>query len=163
MPKRTPSPTIIGIDPGLTGALAVVRPGTVLACYDMPVETGAGNRRRVSAPVLVQLLKQVTKEHGPAPVALEQVSAMPKQGVSSMFSLGRSLGVVEAVTVALGLELTFYSAQHWKRRHGLVGRPKDASRTRAMELYPAAADWLVRKKDHGRADAILIAHMRLTR
>ncbi|NCC40357.1 MAG: hypothetical protein EOM21_13045 [Gammaproteobacteria bacterium] len=158
----TAPPVVIGIDPGLSGAIVCVRPREVLACLDMPIETGTANRRRISAPVLVHLLTQIVQEHRVTTVALERVAAMPGQGVSSMFSFGRSLGVVEGVVAALGLELSYYSPASWKRRYGLTGRAKEASRTRALELYPAAAEWLERKKDHGRADAILLAHTRLT-
>jgi crossover junction endodeoxyribonuclease RuvC len=153
---------VIGIDPGLTGAIVCVRPREVLTCLDMPIETGAANRRRISAPVLVHLLTQLLREYRVDAVALEQVAAMPGQGVSSMFSFGRSLGVVEGAVAALGLEVTYYAPASWKRRYGLTGRTKEASRTRALELYPAAVPWLERKKDHGRADAILLAHTRLT-
>ena len=157
-----PEMTAIGIDPGLTGALAFVRAGHVLTCLDMPVETGAGNRRRVSAARLAHLLREQVERHGPCVAALEAVAARPGQGVSSVFSFGRSLGVLEGVLAACAIPVAYYQPTAWKRALGLLGRPKDASLTRALELFPTAAPWLMRKKDHGRADAILLAHRRLT-
>lgn len=154
--------TVIGVDPGISGALVCIREGAVLACIDAPIESGAGNRNRLSAPVLTYHLQNLIKLYQPTGAALEAVSAMPGQGVSSMFSFGRSLGAVEGVLAALGIATTYYAPSAWKRRYGLVGRPKDASRTRALELFPDAAGWLTRKKDHGRADAILLAHLLLT-
>lgn len=161
MPKR-PLPTVLGIDPGLTGAIVCLRAHEVLICHDMPIEVGTGKRRRVSAPALVHLLSGLIERYQPAAVAVEQVSARPNEGVVSSFSFGRSLGVLEGAVAALGLEITYHSPASWKRRYGLAGRPKDASRAKALELYPKAVPWLKRKKDHGRADAILIAHTRLT-
>ena len=153
--------TILGIDPGLTGAIVCLRSHEVLSCHDMPVEAGVGRRRRVCAPALAHLLTSLIERYQPDAVAIEQVSARPDQGVSSMFSFGRSLGVLEGAVAVLGLEMTYHSPVSWKRRYGLTGRPKDASRAKALELYPKAVPWLRRKKDHGRADAILIAHARL--
>ena len=161
-PTSAPALTILGVDPGLTGALGVVQANRVLACHDMPIEVGTGKRKRVSAAALVHLLAEIVDAYAPSAVALEQVSAMPGQGTSSMFSFGRSLGIVEGVVAALGLGVTYHSPAAWKRRYGLTGRPKDASRAKALELYPKAVPWLKRKKDHGRADAILLAHTRLT-
>ena len=160
MPKHAPL-IVLGIDPGLTGAIACVRPHEVLICHDMPIEVGTGKRRRVSAPALVHLMTSLIERFQPHAVAIEQVSARPDQGVASMFAFGRSLGVLEGVVAALGLEVTYHSPAAWKRRYGLTGRPKDASRAKALELYPKAVPWLARKKDHGRADAILLAHTRL--
>ena len=89
-------------------------------------------------------------------VYLEAVGPMPKQGVTSVFSFGRSTGVVEGVVAALGLSLTRTKPQVWKRQAGLLNRGKDASRGRALDLYPHAAQWLARVRDTGRAEAILI-------
>jgi crossover junction endodeoxyribonuclease RuvC len=88
-------------------------------------------------------------------VYLERVSAMPGQGVVSMFSFGRSYGAVEAAVSVLGYPLTYITPAVWKRSAGLIGGEKDASRGRVLDLYPDAG--VTRKKDNGRADAILIA------
>lgn len=155
------APIVIGIDPGVTGALACVRDGEVLTCLDLPTETGVGNRRRLSVPVLVYRLREILALHGPCVAALESVAARPGQGVSSVFGFGRTLGALEGVLGALEIPVTYYAPSSWKRRYGLLGRPKDASRTKALELFPGAAPWLTRVKDHGRAEAILLAHRRL--
>ncbi len=159
---KSPILTVIGIDPGLSGALVCIREGTVLACLDTPVEHSTGSRNRLSAPVLAFHVQNLLKLYQPSMAALDSVSAMPGQGVSSMFSFGRSLGAVEGILAALGVATTYYTPSVWKRRYGLLGHPKDASRTRALELFPNAAGWLTRKKDHGRADALLLAHLLLT-
>lgn len=159
---KVPPSTVIGIDPGLSGALVCIRGAEVLACHDLPVESGVGRRNRLSAPVLTHHLRELLTAHGPCRAALEAVSAMPGQGVSSMFSFGRSLGAVEGVLAALGIAVTYYTPAVWKRSYGLSGRPKDASRTRALELFPSAAGLLTRKKDHGRAEALLLAHLLLS-
>ena len=152
----------LGIDPGLSGALVCVRGTEVLTCLDLPVEQGTGTRQRLSAPVLAHHLRELLTAHGPCHAALEAVAARPGNGVSSMFGFGRSLGAIEGVLAALGIPATYYTPATWKRRYGLLGCPKDASRTRALELYPGAAGWLTRKKDHGRADALLLAHLWLS-
>lgn len=159
---KTSTATVIGIDPGLSGALVCIRGVEVLACHDLPIESGVGRRNRLSAPVLAHHLRELTAAHGPCLAALEAVAAMPGQGVTSMFSFGRTLGAVEGVLAALGIAVTYYTPAVWKRAYGLSGRPKDASRTRALELFPQAAGLLTRKKDHGRAEALLLAHLLLT-
>ena len=103
---KAPTLTVIGIDPGLSGALVCIREGTVLACLDTPVEHSTGNRNRLSAPVLAFHVQNLIKLYQPNMAALESVSAMPGQGVSSMFSFGRSLGAVEGILAALGVATT---------------------------------------------------------
>lgn len=144
---------IIGIDPGMSGAIAVLdRKGGLVAVYDMPtMPKGAGKKQQVNAAGVSAKIKSFR----PAAVYLERVSSMPNQGVSSMFSFGESFGVVRGVTAALSMPIELITPQTWKRRFGLLGTEKDAARTKAIELYPAAA--LARKKDIGRADALLIA------
>ena len=88
---------------------------------------------------------------------IENVHARPGQGVTGMFSLGVSLGSVLGVIAALRLPYTLINPGQWKRRAGLTGKPKDASRARALQLHPELAERLSRKKDHGRAEAVLIA------
>ncbi len=90
-------------------------------------------------------------------VYIERVSAMPGQGVTSMFGFGRSMGVVEGIAAAMGLRVIYPTPQAWKRRAGLTGKPKDASRTVASLMFPEIASRLSRKKDVGVADALLIA------
>ena len=89
---------------------------------------------------------------------IEQVHAMPKQGVSSAFGFGRSVGAIEGVVAALYIPTEMVTPQEWKKRAGLLRKPKDAARGLAIRLFPDVADRLARKKDVGRADALLIAH-----
>ena len=147
----------IGIDPGISGAIAMVDDETsfCIRVEDMPwVITGFRSTKQVNAPELAKMLTSMRyREY--ATVYLEQVHAMPKQGVTSMFNFGTSYGIVLGVVGALNLPLVLVSSGTWKRRAGLRGKPKDASRTLAQQLYPEIS--LSRKKDIGRADAILIA------
>lgn len=146
----------IGIDPGLSGALALLLGDECLQVSDMPV-AGEKRHRSVSAALLADtLLALVDRCQDRPTVVIERVSAMPKQGVSSTFAFGRSLGIAEGVVGALGLPLVRVTPQVWKRRAGLIGTEKDAARQRAIELFPERSVDLARKKDGGRADAILI-------
>lgn len=148
---------IIGIDPGITGAFAVLEADThrLLDVMDMPL-LSEGKKQRIHGYCLAILLKQWSQgEYQVRMTYLEKVHAMPKQGVTSMFSMGRSFGAVETAISMLALPITYIPPQVWKRRARLIGQAKDVARTRALELYPEAP--LTRKKDHNRADAILIA------
>lgn len=146
---------IIGIDPGITGALAALDAESLalVDVVDMPTLL-EGKKRRVNGSQLGRILRQ-WKSDPIQMVYLEQVHSMPGQGVASMFSMGRSFGSAETAVTLLGLPLTYVSPVKWKRRARLIGKDKDVARTRAIELYPNAP--LSRKKDHNRADAMLIA------
>jgi crossover junction endodeoxyribonuclease RuvC len=147
---------ILGIDPGASGALVFLDSETQrLTVYDMPVvevKRGTGIKRHVSA----QLLAAVFADIQPDAAFLEQVGAMPGQGVSSMFAFGRAAGVVEGVIAAIGIPLNFVTPQTWQKAMAVRGG-KDGSRMRAAELFPKQADQFKRVKDDGRADATLIA------
>jgi len=141
----------IGVDCGISGAIALLNDNdSFIAVYDMPVMAGTGKRQQVNGAELAKILKHVG---GVAYV--EKVYAMPKQGVSSMFSFGTSYGIVLGVLAALGIPVVLVTPQSWKKRAGLTGKEKDAARALAQQLYPIAE--LGRKKDIGRADALLIA------
>ena len=142
----------LGIDPGLSGAIALLRDDlSLVAVFDMPVMTLRKGKNQVNAAALANIIKRP----GYTMTAyLEAVSAMPGQGVSSMFSFGTSYGIVQGVLAALGIPVVLVTPQSWKKWAGLVGKEKDYARTLAQRLYPAAE--LSRKKDIGRADAILI-------
>ena len=147
----------IGIDPGVSGALALIDDELVHRVEDMPVmakSSGKGNQ--VNAPMLASVLSDWAEEYGRPEVFLERVGPMPKQGVTAVFSFGKSAGIVEGVVAGLALPLTHIAPQLWKRRAGLLRAEKDASRARAVGLYPQAAAVLSRVKDGGRAEAILI-------
>ena len=150
----------LGIDPGLTGALALVDGERMVRIWDMPVtEKTHGKGREVNAYLLSDLIVDAMSlsDRGLMMARVEQVAAMPGQGVSSMFSFGFSAGVISGVLGSLGVNKQMVRPAAWKRSYGLTGRDKDAARTLAIERYPEAAPLLARKKDVGRADALLIA------
>jgi len=145
----------IGIDPGATGAFAVCRDGKILDAVDLPVmarSTGKGNE--LNARELGNLL--VPYINGSRCI-IESVHAMPGQGVSSTFHFGESFGALKAVLSVLEIPYTLVTPQRWKKHYGLIGHEKDAARTLAITRFPEVADKLKRKKDCGRADAILMA------
>lgn len=147
----------IGIDPGLSGALVQLRNSDMAVCdvADMPVMALTGKRNQVNAAELAKILRPWA-EDGVTAAYLEQVGAMPGQGVSSMFGFGTSYGIVQGVLAALQIPMVLVTPQGWKKRAGIPpGSDKDKARTLAQQLYPEAP--LGRKKDIGRADAILIA------
>lgn len=148
---------IIGIDPGLAGGLAVLRHGECGGVYDLPtMAAGKTGRKMINAAAVAELLREIRVAYSgfSVAVALERPAAMPGQGVSSMFSLGDSFGALRGVVAALNLPLHLIVPAVWKRRFGL-NADKEAARALAISLFPDAA--LARKKDHGRAEALLIA------
>jgi len=146
--------TTIGIDPGISGAIAWIRYGKVLKVEDMPtIPKSTGKGLQVDAHGLSSLLSG----NGSCAVIIESVSAMPGQGVTSMFSFGKSAGIIEGILAAYEIPYSFVRPQAWKKKFGLSGKDKDASRGLCLREHPEVADRLTRKKDNGRADAILIA------
>ena len=148
---------LCGIDPGLTGALAVLADnGALVALHDTPVltlRTSRGTRQEYDVPGLVALLAPYA---GPqAHVVLEESQAMPGQGVRSMFTIGYGFGVWLGLLAVLQMSYTRVRPADWKRPMGLLGKDKEASRLRAMQLFPGAD--LRRKRDHGRAEALLLS------
>ena len=142
----------IGIDPGLTGAIAKVQGGNI-EVWDMPT-LELRKKRFVNAPMLADLISSIRTPE--CEVILERVSARPGQGVTSMFSFGTSCGIIQGIIAALHLPLTLVSPQEWRKQMG-VPKGKDGSRQRVLELRPDLASKFSRKKDHGRADAVLMA------
>jgi len=154
---------VIGIDPGISGAISVFDWNTqsLLEVIDMPtleVDSGKTKKRHISAAFLRNILEGYPDSH----VAIEKVGAMPGQGVSSMFNFGRSAGIIEGVVAGLKLPSTYVTPATWTKAVGRAAG-KDASRMRAMELFPSKAELFKRAKDDGRADAALIAYWYLTR
>lgn len=149
----------IGIDPGLGGAIATITPDGVTV-QDMPTQAKLhGKGKQVDAYQLSDVLDELV---GGAPevawlVILEQAASMPKQGVSSVFTYGESWGVLRGCIASKGLPLTLTLPSAWKRRAGLLRADKTASLTLARQTWPNIRDDLARKKDHGRAEALLIA------
>jgi crossover junction endodeoxyribonuclease RuvC len=154
---------IIGIDPGISGAIAIFKNGKLHDVFDMPtVEIASGKtiKRHISAATLRNILELDMYQF--SHVVIEKVGAMPGQGVTSMFNFGRSAGIIEGVVVGLKISHTYVTPQTWTKAVGRAAG-KDASRMRAMELFPAKADLFKRAKDDGRADAALIAYWYITK
>ena len=149
-PKR-----IIGIDVGLNGAIAMMRGETLTGVVDMPTVTLDRNgkaKRQISIPELIAILD----EFKPEEAYIEKVFAMAGQGVTSVFSFGRSLGAIEGVIAARLIKTTLVTPQVWQKAMGVTGG-KDGARARAMEVFPWQASLFKLKKHDGRADAALIA------
>jgi len=157
---------VIGIDPGINGAIAIFRNGVLMSIVDMPtleVNSGKTKKRHISAVGLRDILEMYILELYPTThVVTEKVGAMPGQGVVSMFNFGRSAGIIEGVVAALRMPHTYVTPQTWTKAVGRAAG-KDASRIRAMELFPSKADLFKRAKDDGRADAALIAYWYITK
>ena len=149
---------IIGIDPGLSGGIAVLENNRVLSIFDMPVMSeGKKNKRQLNSAQLVSLIKENIKPSEDVTIVVEQVNAMPGQGVTSMFNFGQTFGAIKGVCAALGLPIFFVRPAKWKKHFELINSSKDASRTKVIEMYPSIAEKLSRKKDVNKSDAILIA------
>jgi len=146
---------IAGIDPGLTGAVAIINGGNVIF-HDTPtikMKNGKKTKTEFLPAEMADLFIRENVEH----VYIEQVSARPGQGVTSMFSFGKGYGIWIGILAALKIPYTFITPQAWKK-HMMQGmKDKDAARIRAQQLYPSTTQELSREKDIGRADALLIA------
>ena len=149
---------IIGIDPGLSGAIAVLENNQVLNIFDIPVMSeGKKNKRQLNSALLVNLLKENINKQEEVAVVVEQVNAMPGQGVTSMFNFGQIFGALKGICAALELPIFFVRPSKWKKHFELINSSKDASRTKAIEMYPNLSSQLSKKKDVNKSDAILIA------
>ena len=148
---------IVGIDPGVSGAICILRNGKVTMTCDMPIMVdGTKSKRQVNAAELANILiNEKIGEHDK--IILESVSAMPGQGVTGMFSFGQSFGVIKGVCAALKLPLHLVRPVKWKKHFNLLNSEKDASRTKVIEMYPYISSQVSKKKDANKADAILIA------
>jgi len=151
---------IIGIDPGLSGSICFFEDGKILDVIEMPTMTeGKKNKRQVNG---AQLYNEIStkinqKKKHDIRVIIEQVSAMPGQGVTSMFNFGQSFGILKGICSAMQLPMYFVRPAKWKKYFGLINSEKDASRTKAIEIFPYFSSNLSKKKDSNKADAILIA------
>ena len=151
---------IIGIDPGISGSICFLDNGKILEVIEMPIMTdGKKNKKQVNGS---QVYNEVTKrikqfEKNQIRVVIEHVSAMPGQGVTSMFNFGQSFGILKGICTAMQLPMYFVRPAKWKKYFNLLNSEKDASRTRAIEIFPYFSSQLSRKKDSNKADAILIA------
>ena len=149
---------IIGIDPGLSGAIAVMKNNKVLNIFEIPVMSeGKKNKRQLNSAQLVRLLKDNIKDEEEVSVIVEQVNAMPGQGVTSMVNFGQTCGAIKGICAALSLPIFFVRPSKWKKHFELINSSKDSSRTKAIERYPLLSSELSKKKDVNKSDAILIA------
>jgi crossover junction endodeoxyribonuclease RuvC len=148
---------ILGIDPGINGGLSVIEivDGTapvMVAAIDIPV-IGSGAKERVD----VAAIRVFIEEYKPGRASIERAQAMPNQGASSGFKYGRAVGAIEATIALCSIPVEIIEASAWKRFWHLPGKDKESGRQKALQLFPAAHAALARKRDHGRADAALIA------
>ena len=146
---------VLGIDVGLNGAIALIADGQLLQVHDMPTVTLERNnktKRMVNAQALSLIIRGAKADAA----YLERLNAMPGQGVTSMFSMGQSLGVVLGILAACEVPTTTIPPRTWQKALD-VPQGKDGSRYRAAQLFPEHADMFSRVKDDGRSDAVLIA------
>ena len=151
---------IIGIDPGITGSLCFFGDGEIIDVVEMPnMPEGKKNKRQVNgAQIYYEIfsrIKDLDKKN--IKVIIEQVSAMPGQGVTSMFNFGQSFGVLKGICAAMQLPVYFVRPAKWKKYFNLINSEKDASRTKAIQIFPYISSQLSKKKDANKADAILLA------
>ena len=151
---------IIGIDPGISGSICFLDNGKILDVIEMPIMTdGKKNKKQVNgSQVYNEISKRLKQfEKNQIRVVIEHVTAMPGQGVTSMFNFGQSFGILKGICTAMQLPMYFVRPAKWKKYFNLLNSEKDASRTRAIEIFPYFSSQLSRKKDSNKADAILIA------
>ena len=151
---------IIGIDPGISGSICFFDDGKIIDVVEMPTMIeGKKNKRQVNgSQIYNEISKRISKyEKQNVRVIIEQVSAMPGQGVTSMFNFGQSYGILKGICSAMQLPMYFVRPAKWKKYFSLINSEKDASRTRAIEMFPYFSSQLSKKKDSNKADAILIA------
>jgi crossover junction endodeoxyribonuclease RuvC len=151
---------IIGIDPGISGSICFFQDGKIIDVVEMPTMTeGKKNKKQVNgSQIFNEISDRIRKlDKKDIKVIIEQVSAMPGQGVTSMFNFGQSFGILKGICSAMQLPMYFVRPAKWKKYFNLINSEKDASRTRAIEIFPYFSGQLSRKKDSNKADAILIA------
>ena len=149
---------IIGIDPGLSGAIAILENNQVIKIFEMPVMAeGKKNKRQLNSAQLSQYMSKNVENIHKTSVVVEQVNAMPGQGVTSMFNFGQTFGAIKGISATLKLTIYFVRPSKLKKHFELINSSKDASRTKAIEIYPSLAEKLSKKKDVNKSDAILIA------
>ena len=151
---------VIGIDPGISGSICFFQDGKIIDVVEMPIMIeGKKNKKQVNGSQIFNeisyRIKKIDKKD--IKVVIEQVSAMPGQGVTSMFNFGQSFGILKGICSAMQLPMYFVRPSKWKKYFNLINSEKDASRTRAIEIFPYFSAQLSKKKDNNKADAILIS------
>ena len=151
---------VIGIDPGISGSICFFHEGKIIEVVEMPtMAEGKKNKKQVNGSQIFNEISERIKKFDKKDikVIIEQVSAMPGQGVTSMFNFGQSFGILKGICSAMQLPMYFVRPAKWKKYFNLINSEKDASRTKAIEIFPYFSGQLSRKKDSNKADAILIA------
>ena len=151
---------IIGIDPGISGSICFFQDGKIVDVVEMPTMIeGKKNKKQVNGSQIFNEISEKIKklDKKEIKVVIEQVSAMPGQGVTSMFNFGQSFGILKGICSAMQIPMYFVRPAKWKKYFNLINSEKDASRTRAIEIFPYFSSQLSKKKDSNKADAILIA------
>ena len=151
---------IIAIDPGINGAICFFENGKVKEVIEMPtMAEGKKNKRQVNGHQMYNELSLRIEGYSSQNinVIVEQVSAMPGQGVTSMFNFGQSFGVLKGICASMQLSVYFVRPAKWKKYFNLIKTEKEASRTKVIEIFPQISVKLSKKKDVNKADAILIA------
>ena len=158
---------IIGIDPGISGAICFFESGEIKEIIDIPnMAEGKKNKRQVNGAEVTNIFNKVintnhdkmgSRDENEVKVVIEHVTAMPGQGVTSMFNFRQSFGVIKGICAALKLPIYFVRPAKWKKYFNLIKTEKDASRTKAIEIFPYISSQLSKKKDANKADAILLA------
>lgn len=148
----------IGVDPGLTGAIALLRDGQFAEVFDMPTSgRGSKGKQTINLPELARIIRELPR--GSCMAYVEHVWGFNKGGVkqssASGFQLGSAVAAIHMGLACFGMPMELVTPQKWKKSLGLIGTDKDAARTKAIQLLPGAP--LARKKDIGRADALLLA------
>ena len=151
---------VIGIDPGISGSICFFQDGEIKDVVEMPTMIeGKKNKKQVNGSQIFneisEKIKNIDKKN--IKVVIEHVTAMPGQGVTSMFNFGQSFGILKGICSAMQLSVYFVRPAKWKKYFNLINSEKDASRTKAIEIFPYYSSNLSRKKDSNKADAILIA------
>ena len=151
---------IIGIDPGISGAICFFKDGKIIDVIEMPtMSEGKKNKKQINGNQLYNEIKLKLSNFSEENVAVvvEHVTAMPGQGVTSMFNFGQSFGLIKGICSAMQLPIHFVRPTKWKKYYNLLNTSKDASRSRAIEIFPKVSEQLKLKKDSNKADAILIS------
>ena len=149
---------IFGIDPGIAGAIAILDKKEIVDVIDLPtMSEGKKNKRQLNSAHLSQYISNNIIDINKTVVVVEQVNAMPGQGVTSMFNFGQTFGAIKGISATLKIPIFFVRPSKWKKHFELINSSKDSSRTKAIEMYPSLSGDLAKKKDVNKSDAILIA------
>ena len=149
---------IIGIDPGVSGAICILTEGKITEIYEMPTMIdGKKNKKQVNGAEITNIINKELVNEKDINVVIEHVSAMPGQGVTSMFNFGQSFGVLKGICAALKLPVHFIRPVKWKKHFNLINTEKDASRTKVIDVFHYISSKISKKKDANKVDAILIA------